>query len=115
VAVGGIAMAWLTYSRRVISADFLAEIFAPIRRAALARFWLDDLFEAVYGLAVLGLSRLVGWVDRYLVDGIVNVLSAWTLTGGDRLRRMQTGLPQDYVYGLAVGLLLLLIWVQWPR
>jgi len=115
VAVSGIALAWLTYSRRVISADLLAGIFAPIRRAALARFWLDDLFEAIYGLAFLGLSRLVGWVDRYLVDGVVNVLSAWTLTWGDRLRRMQSGLPQDYVYGLAVGLLLLLIWVQWPR
>jgi len=49
------------------------------------------------------------------VDGVVNVCSAWTLACGDRLRRMQTGLAQDYVYGLAVGLLLLLIWVQWPR
>jgi NADH-quinone oxidoreductase subunit L len=115
VAVGGIAMAWLTYSRRVISADLLTQIFGPIRRAALARFWLDDLFEAVYGLAILGFSRLVGWVDRYLVDGVVNVMSAWTLTWGDRLRRMQTGLPQDYVYGLAVGLLLLLIGVQLAR
>jgi NADH-quinone oxidoreductase subunit L len=115
MAVGGIALAWLTYSRRVISADLLAGIFAPVRRAALARFWLDDLFEGLYRGALLGLSAAVGWVDRYLVDGIVNVLSAWTLTWGDRLRRMQSGLPQDYVYGLAVGLLLLLIWVQWPR
>ena len=115
VAVSGIALAWLTYSRRVISADLLAAIFAPIRRAALARFWLDDLFEGLYRGALLGMSAAVGWVDRYLVDGVVNVLSAWTLTGGDRLRRMQSGLPQDYVYGLVVGLLLLLIWVQWPR
>jgi len=115
VAVGGIALAWLTYSRRVISPDLLATIFAPIRRAALAGFWIDDLFEGLYRGVLLGLSAAVGWVDRYLVDGIVNVCSAWTLTWGDRLRRMQTGLPQDYVYGLAVGLLLLLIWVQWPR
>ena len=107
VAVSGIALAWLTYSRRVISADLLAAIFAPIRRAALARFWLDDLFEGLYRGALLGMSAAV--------DGVVNVLSAWTLTWGDRLRRMQSGLPQDYVYGLAVGLLLLLIWVQWPR
>ena len=33
----------------------------------------------------------IGWVDRYLVDGVLNVLSAWTLTAGDRLRRIQTG------------------------
>jgi NADH-quinone oxidoreductase subunit L len=115
VAVGGIVLAWLTYQARVVSADDLARAFAPIRRAALARFWLDDFFEGLYRGVLLGLSRLAGWVDRYIVDGLVNVFSAWTLTWGDRLRRIQSGLPQDYVYGLAVGLLLLLIWVQWPR
>ena len=115
VAVAGVLLAWLTYQVGAVSADLLARIFAPIRRAALARFWLDDLFAGLYRHGLLSLSRLVGWIDRYLVDGIVNVLSAWTLTWGDRLRRMQSGLPQDYVYGLAVGLLLLLIWVQWPR
>jgi NADH-quinone oxidoreductase subunit L len=115
VAVAGILLAWLTYQARVISADLLARVFAPIRRAALARFWLDDLFAGLYRHALLAFSRLIGWTDRYVVDGIVNVLSAWTLTWGDRLRRIQSGLPQDYVYGVAVGLLLLLIWVQWPR
>jgi NADH-quinone oxidoreductase subunit L len=115
VAVAGILLAWLTYQVRAISADLLARAFAPIRRAALARFWLDDLFAGFYRHVLLGLSRLIGWIDRYLVDGVVNVLSAWTLIWGDRLRRIQSGLPQDYVYGLAVGLLLLLIWVQWPR
>jgi NADH-quinone oxidoreductase subunit L len=115
VAVGGIVLAWLTYQARVVSADLLARAFAPIRRAALARFWLDDLFEGLYRGVLLSLSAVVGWVDRYIVDGIVNVFSAWTLISGDRLRRIQSGLPQDYVYGIAVGLLLLLIWVQWPR
>ncbi len=115
VAVAGILLAWLTYQVRAISADLLARAFAPIRHAALARFWLDDLFAGFYRHVLLGLSRLIGWIDRYLVDGVVNLLSAWTLIWGDRLRRIQSGLPQDYVYGLAVGLLLLLIWVQWPR
>ena len=44
---------------------------------------------------------------------MLNVLSAWTLTGGDLLRRMQSGHPQDYVYGVAFGTLLLFVWVQW--
>jgi hypothetical protein len=29
------------------------------------------------------------------------------------MRSIQTGRAQDYVYGLAVGLLLLLVWVRW--
>ena len=61
---------------------------------------------------LLAFSRLVGWIDRYLVDGVLNVVSAWTLTSGDDLRTMQTGRAQDYVYGVAVGLVVLLIWVR---
>ncbi|MBI3105780.1 MAG: NADH-quinone oxidoreductase subunit L [Candidatus Rokubacteria bacterium] len=115
VALGGIALAWLTYHRRLVDSERLAGAFGLVREAAQAKFWLDDLFEALYRRVLLAVSRAVGWVDRYLVDGIVNVLSAWTLVLGDRLRRMQSGQPQDYVYGVAFGLLLLLVWIQWPR
>ena len=55
----------------------------------------------------------IGWVDRYLVDGVLNVVSAWTLTAGDELRTIQTGRAQDYVYGVAVGVLALIIWMRW--
>jgi NADH-quinone oxidoreductase subunit L len=112
VALAGIALAWLTYQRRAIDATKLAQAFAPIRDAALERFWLDELFALLYRYAVLRFSRLVGWIDRYLVDGIVNVLSAWTLSFGDRLRGIQSGVPQDYVYGVALGVLLLILWSQ---
>jgi len=44
---------------------------------------------------------------------VLNVVSAWTVTTGDEMRSIQTGRVQDYVYGLAVGLLLLLVWVRW--
>jgi NADH-quinone oxidoreductase subunit L len=115
VAFAGIALAYLVYQRRAISADALASAFAPIRAAALRRFWIDDVFLFIYRGLMLSLAKLVGWLDRYVVDGILNVLSAWTLTAGDRLRRLQSGRAQDYVYGIALGVLLLLVWVRWPR
>jgi len=111
VALSGILLAWLTYQRRTISADALARAFGPIRRAALARFWLDDLYLALYRSVLLAFSRAVGWTDRYLVDGVLNVISAWTLDGGDRLRRMQTGKVQDYVWAVGLGLLVLMAWI----
>jgi NADH-quinone oxidoreductase subunit L len=110
VALAGILLAWLTYQRRIIDAATLSGAFGPIRDAAAERFWLDDAFALIYREVVLGVSRIVGWIDRYLVDGIVNVLSAWTLRFGDRLREMQSGVPQDYVYGVALGVLLLILW-----
>ena len=112
-AVAGILLAWLAYQRRTIDPSRLAALVAPIHRAALARFWIDDVFEAAYRVVLLGFSRVTGWVDRYIVDGVVNALSAWTLTTGDELRLMQTGRAQDYVYGVAVGLGVLLLWVRW--
>jgi NADH-quinone oxidoreductase subunit L len=115
VAVAGIVLAWLTYQRRVVDPLRLSSAVGWIRDAAVQRFWLDDLFIGVYRDVILGSSRLIGWIDRYVVDGIVNLLSAWTLRFGDRLRRIQTGVPQDYVYGVALGVLLLIIWSRWPR
>jgi NADH-quinone oxidoreductase subunit L len=113
LAAGGIALAWATYQRGLVSADRLAALFGPIDFMARRRYGLDALYLGLYRGFILGFSRLVGWLDRYIVDGVLNVLSAWTLTGGDLLRRMQSGQPQDYVYGVAFGTLLLFVWVQW--
>jgi len=115
VAVAGIALAYLVYQRRAISADALATVFAPIRAAALRRFWIDDIFAGIYRGLMLPVSSLVGWIDRYLVDGVLNVLSAWTLSAGAAIRRIQSGRAQDYVYGIALGVLLLMVWIRWPR
>ena len=109
VALAGLLLAWLTYQKRAIDAGSLAAMFGPIRSAAIAKFWIDDLFEAIYEYALLGFSRIVGWIDRYLVDGVLNVMSAWTLVLGDDLRGIQTGRAQDYVYGVAVGILALVL------
>ena len=69
----------------------------------------------LYRGILLGFARLVGWIDRYIVDGLLNVFSAWTLRAGDALRRIQSGKAQDYVYGVAFGFLALIIWSQFWR
>ena len=113
VAAAGILLAWLTYQRRAVDAERLASMFGPIRQAALARFWIDDLYAAAYRGGLLAFSAAVGWVDRYFVDGVLNAISAWTVAAGDDLRTIQTGRAQDYVYGIAVGVLALIIWMRW--
>jgi NADH-quinone oxidoreductase subunit L len=113
VAVTGIALAWLTYQRGAIAPAALAGLFGPVRRAALARFWIDDFFEGVLGALLFAGSRAIGWLDRYLVDGVLNAVSAWTVFAGDRLRQMQTGRAQDYVYGVGAGLFVLILWLRW--
>jgi NADH-quinone oxidoreductase subunit L len=64
VALAGILLAFLTYQQRTISADTLASAFAPIRTAALRKFWLDDVYVAVYRHVLLVFSRAIAWSDR---------------------------------------------------
>jgi len=112
LAAAGFALAWAEYQRRAIDPARVAAALRPIDAAARNRYGLDALYAGVYRAAVLGFSRVIGWIDRYLVDGLLNLLSAWTLRGGDRLRRLQSGRAQDYVYAVAFGVLVLLVWMQ---
>ena len=113
LAGGGILLALAMYQWRSIDAARVARALGPLAWMARRRYGLDGLFAGLYRHGLLTMARLVGWIDRYLVDGVLNVLSAWTLRAGDGLRRLQTGQPQDYVYGVALGTLLLFVLAQW--
>jgi NADH-quinone oxidoreductase subunit L len=112
LAFGGLALAWAVYQRGLLDPARLSAALAPLDHLARRRYYLDHLYGAAYRYVLLAFSRLVGWTDRYVVDGVLNALSATALRAGDALRRLQTGQPQDYVYGVALGVLLLLVWAQ---
>jgi NADH-quinone oxidoreductase subunit L len=112
LALAGFLLAWAMYQRGAIAPARVAAALAPLDYMARRRYGLDALYAGLYRGLLLGFSRLVGWVDRYLVDGLLNALSALTLRGGDRLRGIQSGRAQDYVYGVAFGVLLLFVWAQ---
>jgi NADH-quinone oxidoreductase subunit L len=114
LALAGFLLAWLVYQREAVPAAALLRGLGPLPRWAAAGYGLDALYAALYRGAVLALGRTVAWVDRYLVDGLVNVASALTLRAGGDLRQLQTGRAQDYLYGVTAGLLLVLVlWRLW--
>jgi NADH-quinone oxidoreductase subunit L len=113
LAAAGFLLAIAMYQRGLIDPARVAAAFGPLDTMARHRYGIDALYIVLYRGFILGFSRLIGWIDRYLVDGVLNVLSAWTLRGGDALRRLQTGRAQDYVYAVAFGVLILLVWAQW--
>jgi NADH-quinone oxidoreductase subunit L len=113
LAFGGIALAWSVYQRRTLDPARLSAAFGPIDFMARRGYGIDALYAGLYRGLLLGFSRVIGWIDRYLVDGLLNVCSALTLRAGDAARRLQTGKPQDYVYGVAFGVLALMICAQW--
>jgi NADH-quinone oxidoreductase subunit L len=115
LAAAGIVLAWAMYGARWLPVELVRRPLATIDFLARRRYFLDAIYVGIYRGVMLAFSRLIGWIDRYVVDGILNVLSAWSLRAGDAARRIQSGQAQDYVYGVAFGVLLLFVWAQWWR
>jgi NADH-quinone oxidoreductase subunit L len=107
LALAGFGLAWAIHGRRLItdrSLSWLAPLGRLTRSAAI-----DRSFETIYRRLVLVFARGVGWFDRYVIDGLMN-LSAWaTIRLGQRLRRIQTGNAQDYVLAVIAGAIVLVV------
>ena len=108
-AVAGIALGWLGYARGAWSPSALARSVGPVTRFLERRWFVDDLFLFVYRVPYLGMTRIVGWFDRFLVDGLVNGVTAATTSAARGMRTIQTGRVQDALYAVFAGLIVLLL------
>jgi NADH-quinone oxidoreductase subunit L len=106
-ALLGIGVAVLGYQRGAFSPAAVKERFAAFATLLERRYYIDDMFEWAYRWLYLGLSHLIGWFDRYVIDGVVNFLTWLTWVAAGRIRLSQTGKPQDALYAVAIGLLIL--------
>jgi NADH-quinone oxidoreductase subunit L len=70
IAALGIGVAWRIYKVSPTIADRLAAAFGPIYRLLLNKYYVDELYGAVFvrGLALGGGERLYD-ADRYVIDG----------------------------------------------
>jgi NADH-quinone oxidoreductase subunit L len=78
-----------------------------------ASAWFDDqIIDGVVNLAarltVLG-SWLSGLFDNFVVDGLVNFAAIFTQDLGGRLRRLQTGSINGYLYGILAAVTVILL------
>ena len=122
VAVAGAGLAWRLYVVRPESAERLAVRFAGAHRVLSHKYYVDELYGATVIAAVVRGARGLWTIDRRVVDGLVNGASWLTLFGAwmsgltDRtvvdglvnaigtrlqassysLRRLQSGLVQNY-------------------
>ena len=71
-------------------------------------FYIEKLYQVTVIAAVSGLAKFTSWIDRYIVDGVVNLVSLATIFGSNALKYNTTGQSQFYLATIvvAVGLLL---------
>ncbi len=79
-------------------------------------FYVDRLYQVTVVAAVSFLAKFTSWIDRYVIDGAVNLVSLATIFGGNALKYNVTGQSQFYILTIIVGvglLLWLLLNGQW--
>jgi len=106
----GILFAYLIYHKELVSHQTLRNRLKPIHVLLYRKYFLDDIAYFLYRKGLIdGLSLICGWFDRYIVDGIVNLVTWSTRKSGEILRMLQTGVIQDYLYGVILGILIFIL------
>jgi NADH-quinone oxidoreductase subunit L len=131
IAGAGILLAYQLYVVSPALPERLARSLRPLHTLLARKYYVDELYNAVFVNGLLGLSRLAWRGDDRIVDGAVNraasatvgasAFSAWRLDlaivdglvnwiadalqeGSDRVKRVQTGLVQNYIMAMALGI-----------
>lgn len=71
-------------------------------------FYVDKLYEVTVVAAVSTLAKLTSWLDRYIVDGVVNLVSLATIFSSNALKYNVSGQSQFYLLTIILGVGLLL-------
>jgi NAD(P)H-quinone oxidoreductase subunit 5 len=108
----------------IVSAAYLylnEQIPKPIKfpSPALQDFFANDLYTAqFYKVTIVALvgvvSQVVNWFDRFIVDGIVNLVGLATVFGGQTLKYNVSGQTQFYAFSILLGVALFILVLCWP-
>ena len=136
VAGLGIFLSWLFYYRRTLSAESVATTFRPVYNLFWHKYYFDEFYDGVLVAVTVWKSRLfaqfdgsvvdgivngvgvvtrdilaafTGAFDNRVVDGIVNRVAQVTWAVGGRIRRIQTGAIQTYLFVVLAGIVLLIL------
>ncbi len=85
----------------------------PLQNLLAYDFYTPKLYRASIVLGVDLISKLTDIVDRFVVDGIVNLFGLISLGGGEGLKYSNSGQTQFYALTILLGVSLLGAFVTW--
>lgn len=86
----------------------------PLQDLFAYDFYTQKLYRVSIVFVVDLVSRVIFWIDRYIVDGFVNLVGLATVFSGQSLKYNVSGQTQFYALTILFGIALLGILVSWP-
>lgn len=77
-------------------------------------FYIDRLYRLTIVFIVDLSSKITVWIDRYIVDGLVNLVGLVTVFSGQSLKYNTSGKTQFYALTILLGVSLMALFMIWP-
>ncbi len=112
LAVGGIMFARARYGAGVPASE-VAEPTTGARGLLYRRYYVTEaIYEPLGNYLAYGTARVSAWFDRAAIDGAVNGVATMTDNAGARARRWQDGRLTTYMASIAIGAVVLLVFLR---
>ena len=136
----GILLGWAIFAKRIVSPAIFRQSLPWVYNLLVNKYYVDEIYQAILirplfitvrfmgrfdqkiidgvvnGVAylTLGFSIVNNWIDKWIVDFLVNLIGGTTKLTGRLLRFVQTGVFQDYALIMFLGILFV-VWVYLLR
>ncbi|CAD6492498.1 MAG: F(420)H(2) dehydrogenase subunit L [Candidatus Argoarchaeum ethanivorans] len=114
VGVLGFVISWLIYNKRVINMSSIVSKRNPIYTLLLNRYYQQKIYIEFIAITIVYrvLAMLGEFIDRRIIDGIIDGISYVIITIGEFIRRIQTGVVQHYAAFVVAGVVVLILLLQ---
>ncbi len=104
IALIGIGIAYLFYVKNPALPKLLAEKQKGLYQLLLNKYYVDELYEVLFinSLKRLGTGLWKGF-DEFVIDGTINGIAYLFGWLSSVIRRMQTGVVQNYAFSMVIG------------
>jgi len=115
LALIGIATAGYLYRKETSRPQRAAAAFKGFYQFAYHKFYIDEVYTFITKKIIFnGIGRPAAWIDRNIVDGLMNLLATITTRIAAGIKGIQSGKVQDYTlyfFTGIVGLAVLFIYI----
>ncbi|MFM7339633.1 MAG: NADH-quinone oxidoreductase subunit L, partial [Bacteroidota bacterium] len=113
IAIIGILIATSLYKKSSNKPDELASKNKSIYALLWNKYWVDEIYHAVIVRPTYTMSLEALWkiFDVKIVDGIVNGSARSIAVWAESLRKIQTGIAQNYALLMLLGIVGIMLWM----
>lgn len=105
IALLGIAVAAWLYYKESDRPQKAATTFRGLYKAAWHKFYIDELYLFITKKIIFNcIGRPAAWIDRNIVDGLMNGLATTTARISATIKGLQSGRIQDYAWFFFIGI-----------